>query len=323
MEMSMAQKASEQSSEEKSMELSVYCLFIKGTDRDPSEDLSTIANYFDYLADKIDHSRISINASPKLLRSFESIYLLLQDRLLLYPEAFRNQVIQIIEKEELAKTLAILAHIDIKQARRNNLFYRFSEMLPFLFRPISIPLTDIEVTPKWLLNAKVSLSRLAQILQYVSTLGFIDYDTTISDYKSNYDLDLIDRNKIVALINLLKVQVRDIDDENVTRLILKKVENIEQEIKRPKPRWGHIITAFFILFGFVADLKTLNPQIYDKPYNTISTIVSMLHHEGSVSYQDSHKVNRLFLKSATEASQKDEMPDPPDAILPGKDDEEE
>ena len=65
----------------------------------------------------------------------------------------------------------------------------------------------------------------------------------------------------------------------------KRVDRIEEELRRPKPRWGRIIAAVFIVFGFLADLKTLKPTVYDSVYRTAHAIVQMLHVEGSVEHQ--------------------------------------
>ena len=110
--------------------------------------------------------------------------------------------------------------------------------------------------------------------------------------KDHYDPDLISRNKLLALFHILQVEVAELPEGSTKKILLTKLEAIEAELRKPKIKWGTIIMSFFVLFGFLADLKTLSPATYDKSYRVISEIISVMHMEGSVS-ASKHSVPKL------------------------------
>ena len=76
-------------------------------------------------------------------------------------------------------------------------------------------------------------------------------------------------------MNLLRVQINEHPVSEEKKIILEKLENIETELRRPKARWGIIITGFFILLGFIADLKTIKPDIYKEPYTIVQKVLAI------------------------------------------------
>jgi hypothetical protein len=48
--------------------------------------------------------------------------------------------------------------------------------------------------------------------------------------------------------------------------------------------------VLFLVFGFIADLKTLNPVIYTKPLQTVEVILLNLHEEGQVEKSTSYNL---------------------------------
>jgi len=159
-------------------------------------------------------------------------------------------------------------------------------------------------TRRALFGVKIALSRLAQIVRYASGIEVLDYDLGADELKDHYDPELIDKARVIALINILRVQLGDVQDEGIRDRLLDRVARLEREVQRTRPRWGRIIAGFFIILGFVADLKTISPRTYDALHRTVEAIVETLQTEGSVE----HHRRRPELPAGEER---------PLAILPG------
>jgi len=261
-------------------------LFSRFYDGDISHDLETVAEYYSHLADNIDYESFRITANRELLESFESVYLWLQDKLLAYPETIRNQILEIVREKQLCEIVGIVANLSdshLSQLRRQGFFRRLPAIYSLFGFTFALPRAEREyLTEPKLFDAKMSLKRLAQIIRFAATVNVVDYDESFSDFRNNYNPNLIDKHKLLALINILRVQVQATPDEAHKKLIVEKLEGLESELKRSKVRWGVVITGFFILLGFLADVKTLNPNIYDKPKQTVESILAILHSDGVV-----------------------------------------
>lgn len=309
--------------DEKYLKISVSLLFSDYVDRDPADNLRTIERYYRYLADKIDPKRLRINADQELLEAFESVSLLLRERLLLFPDTIRNQVSQIFEDEKLLQTFSILSNIpqdELKRIRFESPFLDIMSLFSSWIRKDSILSRNYGLTPRVLFSIKIGLKRISQVVKYASTINFLDYDTTFHEFKDHYDPNLISKNKVNTLINILKIQIENIPDRGIAERLEQKLEKLEEELKKPKPKWGAIIAGFFILFGFLADLKTINPSIYDRPYEIVNQIITTIHNDGLV------QRNQALLQFTEKQNGKTgEMPkqlDPPkEAIPPRKEDE--
>ncbi len=270
------------------LKIQIQNLFSRYFDRDPTENLRYVSEYFGYLADAIDYERFSINADKELVDSFESIYLWLQDELLYYPESIRNQVIEIVKNKELCEIFAIISNLSkedlVKIWKRKKFKHNPILLLLLMFnRSFVLPPGDKEyITSTKLFDAKMGLRRLSQIVKFTSSQKLFDYDENFKDFKSNYDPNLINKNKIVTLINLLRVEAANIPDEENKKKLFEKLDNLESEVKRPKVRWAIVITGFFVIFGFLSDLKTLNPTMYERSLKIAESIISVLHQDGLV-----------------------------------------
>jgi hypothetical protein len=268
--------------------LYVDLLFSHYSEQDSAQDLRTVSGYFEHLSNRINFHPPHVDASNALLTRFESVCLLLRDRLRIYPETIRAQVEQILKDSGLERMFAVMAALEIEDWRRaqlQNAFRRAMGILPSLLRPSPDP--DVISLPKKqaMFEAKIALSRIAQILRYASSIELVDYDSTTEDLKDHYDPSLVDKAKILALLNILRVQANGVPDTAVRGRLLENVDRIEEELRRSKPRWGRIIAAAFVLFGFLADLKTLSPTVYADLHRTANAIVEVLHVEGSVEHQ--------------------------------------
>jgi len=272
-------------SETEYLKLSVDLLFRQYSEKNPAEELSTIEKYLQYLADHIDHRRLSVDADLELLQAFEAVTLLLKERLRLYPDSVLNQVTEVLEKESILRTLSVLANmseIELRQIRYFSLINTIMEMIGGLIKRFRFKPMDYGINPSKLFGVKIGLRRIAQIIKYASTIDYVEYDGDFDELRDHYNFDLINKTKVIALINTLKVQIQETADQTLKERIEKKIDRIEEELRKPKPKWGRVITSLFVLLGFLADVKSIAPSIYSAPYNTVQHILSVIHEDGVV-----------------------------------------
>jgi hypothetical protein len=271
------------------LKMHIGWLFASYIEHDDSNELKHIAEYYSFIAERINPRTFTIEVRSDLIQCFESVYLILLDKIRIYPDTIQNQIMNIMKENHICDIMAIAGSLDSKDLSRikfQNTFQSLIGLIPFWGKRFSISIDNdeyIDITRKSLFNLKVSLNRLSSILTYAATIRLIDYDDSFYKFKKNYDPDLIDKSKLFAFINIVRVQINNNPDSEEKNIILDKLDNIETELRRTKPRWGIIITGFFVLFGFVADLKTINPNIYQDAYATVQKIIATMHNDGIVS----------------------------------------
>ena len=270
----------------------IKCLFSRSMIWDLSEQISHISEYYAYLASALNHRRANIDADPELIQRFESVFLWLQDRLVVYPDSIRRQISKIVEGNSLCDLFAILSVLSPAEVRKlqqkSRPFSVAAALYPFNFRMASRSDGLKQLTRPKVLEAKMALNRLSQVLEFAASIEVVDYDETFGDFKDNFDPNIADKTKLLTLVNYLHSQANSISDEAVRTRLTKKLDDLEAEIRKPKVRWGVVITGFFILFGFLADLKTIYPTIYDKPLQTVNSILAVLHKDSLVSSKEQH-----------------------------------
>jgi hypothetical protein len=209
------------------------------------------------------------------------------ERLLLYPESIGKQANAIIADSDLPQTIAVLNILPEHELRAIRIwgafsfFSAFGHLLTAIMGRSSLA-DSYGLTSEALLKTRMALFRLSQVLRYASTLDLIDYDASFQEFKDHYNPDLVEKTKVVALINIVRVQVRACGDPEMQSRLESKLERIEEEIRKTKPRWGTVIAGLFVLLGALADLKSLQPQLYSESYGVVSRIIQVLHEEGSV-----------------------------------------
>lgn len=274
--------------EEKYLKNRVYLFFSDYSESDPIEVLKMFEEYYKYISDRVDPVRFQINADTELLDAFESISLSLKERMRVYPDSVRHQIEKIFDDNAILQTFSIFASMSSDELKR----IKYSRSLVSMISKIPLigfgqyDVDDYGLNRKKLFEIKIALKRISGIVKFAKTQNVLDYDSTFVKYKDHYDPEIINRNKLSALINILKVQLAEIPDIETSKRLEEKLESIEEELKKPKPKWGAIITGFFILFGFLADLKTIQPDIYEHPYETMNKIISVLHSEAQVGNAD-------------------------------------
>ena len=276
-----------------------------------SEQISQISEYYGYLANALDHRRVSIDADPELIQRFESVFLWLQDRLVVYPDSIRRQIAKIEQDNFLCELFTILSVLSPEE--RNN----FPRRSPFFLAFYSFWRIDQsdgleQLTRSRVLGAKMALTQLSQVLEFATSIKVVDYDETFGDFKDNFDPNLIEKTKLLALVNYLHTQANSISDEAVRTQLTGKISDLEKEIRKPKVRWGAVITGFFILFGFLANLKTMHPTIYDRPLQTVESILLVLHKDSLVSSNEQHLLSEGEPLENEEEKEGSEILDAPD-----------
>lgn len=274
--------------DEERQRLHLDLLFSRYIERDPADDLHSIAEYLEYVAQRISYERLAIEVPPDFLSRFESACLLLRDRLRLYPDSIGVQVTEILKDSRLERIFAVFATLserDLRRLQRQSLAWGLLAVLPYArLARLSKADDDLLPTRRSLFNAKIALTRLAQIVRYASSIELLDYDSGTEELKDHYDPALVDKAKILALINVLRVQANSVADSDIRQRLLERLDRLDEEVRRQKPRWGRIVASIFILFGFLADLKTVNPTAYESLYRTAQAMVEILHVEGSVEH---------------------------------------
>jgi hypothetical protein len=258
-----------------------------GGTEDPKQDMIMLADYYQYLSDNVIPSEYAINVKEDFLLCFESLYLWLHEKLTLLSPSIKSQIEDIFTSKNLCEIFAILSSIspiDIKRFNRNKSFGVFGSVLSPKF-DLSINEQQAElISARNILDTKVALTRLAQVVRFsASKVNDISLGSaSFEEFKSSYDPDLINKVKVSALVGILKSQLSGLPQDKNTELLLEKLDEIETEIKKSKPHWGVIFSTLFVIFGFTADLKTLSPDVYTKPLQTIENILFTVHEEGKV-----------------------------------------
>ena len=91
-----------------SLRTSVSILFYGSIDHDVGSEIDTIGKYFGLLAENIDHRRGTFNADMEFVGEFEAVCLVLKDRLALYPDPVKQQVINILDDKQLTEFFSAL-----------------------------------------------------------------------------------------------------------------------------------------------------------------------------------------------------------------------
>jgi hypothetical protein len=268
--------------------LRVEQLFSKYSQKDTEEELSLISEYLAVLAAKIDIEELNVTVTHELLKNFNAVVLLLRDRLLLYPENFQAQILELLTKSDAERIFDVISVSSPAQLAR--MLHPSRSISRVLFEGLDSWRGKRELDPRAisvsnLFDAKVALNKLAQLTKYLSTIEIKNYEPEWQEFSDHFNPNLLDKQKLLALVDRLKGGILGVDDLHVQRRIQEYVEKLETEIRRTKPRWGRIIAGFFVVLSFVADLKTVSPGVYDSVYNDVLHILTVVTQDSGVERQ--------------------------------------
>jgi hypothetical protein len=282
------------------LKLYIDNLFKKHFERELSESMNTVSEFYEYFANNIEQRKLH-ELDKELVQSFESVYMWLRDKLLLYPSSIKEQVENIVNESSLLKLFALLSFLtedEIRQARKRlriqeiPIIFSFFLKLLYGFPKINYD-NDKLLSRENILNTKISLNRLSQIVKYVSSYELVDYDESYESFKEHFNPNIVDKNKIFAFINIIKVQASQLPNKDNQKKILDRLDELEAEVKKKNPRWGLIISGFFMLLGFLADLKTIEPNVYENIYKTTSQVISVIIEDGQVQKKSQFHLNEF------------------------------
>lgn len=292
--MTGANESEKKATQDEKIKKQIDWLFVRYIEHEPADSLKAIAEYLDYLSDRIGYSEIAIDAPADLILAFESISLLLEELITSYPAAIKKQSDHLFQDRGLRTTLATLGNLnrdDLWHMRLVSRYRRQPAILRFFLWPLlqlffQAP-AGLGLTSRTLFDAKTDLLRASQIVKYASTIDNYGSEASFQDFKDQYNPDLIDKNKVLATVNILKIKIASLPDDTIRQRLETNVEEIDKEIRRHRPRWGKIIMGFFFILSVVANLKTLEPNIYQETYDTINIALEVIHRDGQVDIERS------------------------------------
>lgn len=277
--------------EEEKIELSIRLLLSSTIEHDPARDLNTISEYFGYIASNIDYEELEFRISKNLLDSFEPVCLILRERLTQCTTSVSAEVEKILGQQKLGELFATVANLsthELKSIRRADWMGEFGSFGNVISVFISLFFTfrvkKYGLTTERIFEGKVALHRISQILRAINSIETDIHEQSFESTREHFDPDLVNRNKLLALISLLRVELEQVPDENIRSQVKSKIAEVEEEVRKPKPKWGKAIILCFILLGVMADLKTLKPDIYDRPYRIVTQILTTIQEDGIVQH---------------------------------------
>jgi len=244
-------------------------------------DLITVADYFEHLSINLGNEISIYNVPYNLISNFDTIYLSLLDYLEYYPTNNLEQVKEIVEKNNLGYFFSKLSILSSQKKDMSNADKLSNNILQALFRVKNQDINNGE-----LFDVKMALNRLSQIVKYVSSKEISYIKSEYNDFSEHYNFDLIDKEKIIALISLLKIELKSKGEDNPKiKKLLDKVDAVEKEIRKKdiKINWSFVVTSLFVAYGFLADFKSLMPEEFEKAVQIAGKIIEVLHHEPQVS----------------------------------------
>src|SRR5690606_8754863 len=157
-----------------------------------------------------------------------TIYLSLLDYLEYYPTNNLEQVKEIVEKNNLGYFFSKLSILSSQKKDMSNADKLSNNILQALFRVKNQDINNGE-----LFDVKMALNRLSQIVKYVSSKEISYIKSEYNDFSEHYNFDLIDKEKIIALISLLKIELKSKGEDNPKiKKLLDKVDAVEKEIRK-------------------------------------------------------------------------------------------
>lgn len=291
---------------EKEIEISNYYIdriVLDGGTDNPKEDMLNLAKYYQQLSESINPDNFKITASKNSLLNFETLYLWLHEKITLSLPKIKDQIENIFYENNLCEIFAILSTVTQDEILRSNRKQNMGLLGALIYSDASPSLTKDKsnlVSSRNLLNVKIALTRIAQIVRFsASKIDKSDAGpNNFNEFKSSYNPDLINKLNISALVGLFKSQLSELPKDENTTLLIDKLDSIEKEFKKKNPHWAYIFSTLFVILGFTADLKTINPEIYETPLQTIESLIHVVLEEGKVETRmSSYKLTAYPLKN--------------------------
>lgn len=251
---------------------------ILGPWRDLKDQVQATAKLFRFIASRIQPRARKLLVPSDVAVRFESVCLWLRKILPDLPPEVRDQVQQLLADTQAEQTIGLLHALGDEYADRLRFRQSFSVLSAFVnaFGMFKLALDDksVELLSEEKLHlAKVALNRLAGMLDYAAI--DLDQREEIDDvlFNEHYDASLVDRDRISMLLERIKGQLDAVPNEKTRARLLASFEQLQREVKRPRPRWRSFLGKALILLAIVADIKSVHPEIGDEIIATLDVII--------------------------------------------------
>jgi len=257
--------------------------------------LKEIAEYYEYLSENLDFPSLGSDINFKLITSFESIWYILQYCLKDDDPKTLKTIEDIFKESNMFNFFSILAVLipnnGLLRYRRRKLFRSISFTVPSIILNIKDNNAENNViNSDTVLGIKAAIFRVANIVRTINSDDFSEDIGLDRDIKTRYNPELIDKEKILALLELLKNNIISISETEDTKILLSKIDIIEIEVKKKQNiKWGKVFALIFTIFGFVSNMKTIFPEQYDNAFYLLSRIITTVTNEGQVDRVNSNK----------------------------------
>jgi hypothetical protein len=256
--------------------------------------LKEIAEYYGYLSENLDFPSLGSDLNFKLITSFESIWYILQYYLKDIDPLLLKTIEDIFQRSNIFNFFSLLAILipnnGLIRYRRRKLFQSISFSIPSILTINNDNTENNTINSDTVLSIKAAIFRVASI---VNTISIDDYSEDIGldkNIKTRYNPELIDKEKILVLLELLKNNIISISETEDTKILITKIEIIENEIKKKQNiKWGKVFALIFVIFGFISNMKTIFPEQYDKAFYSLSRIITTITNEGQVDRLNNNK----------------------------------
>jgi len=255
----------------------------------PGIYIREIGQYFDFLSKNLSFPSLGADLPYDMLALFESTWYSLENLLADHDEKALSKVQTIVSSSGVLDLFAMLAVLTpnggLLRYRTNSFLRTVAYSIPtaFLKSPSRKNRNELINSDK-VLEVKTALFRIASIVRSIETDSADEGEFEIGqDFRTRFDPDLINKDRVLALISLFKMEMNAAPQNGDTALLLEKIDIIEREVrKKSGTKWGKVLALLLVIYGFASDVKSLNPEIYQKATEIVSTIISIVTQGGQV-----------------------------------------
>ena len=191
--------------------------------------LPEISEYYRYLSENLTFPLLGSDLPIDFITSFESVWYILQYYLKSIDANALKSIEEILIKSNALEIFSILAVLlpnnELRRYRRKSIFSSISYSIPSLGLNVELgsdsskSIIDSEVV----LKIKASIFRITSIINNVSVNDYSDDLTVDESIKTRFNPELIDKDKLIALLSLLKSNISSLPETKDTKVLLSKM----------------------------------------------------------------------------------------------------
>lgn len=194
--------------------------------------LPEISEYYRYLSENLTFPLLGSDLPIDFITSFESVWYILQYYLKSIDANALKSIEEILIKSNALEIFSILAVLlpnnELRRYRRKSIFSSISYSIPSLGLNVELgsdsskSIIDSEVV----LKIKASIFRITSIINNVSVNDYSDDLTVDESIKTRFNPELIDKDKLIALLSLLKSNISSLPETKDTKVLLSKMNSL-------------------------------------------------------------------------------------------------